>query len=579
MSEGQLKIHSENILPIIKRWLYSDKEIFLRELVSNATDALQKVKWLGGEGPLEISVEVKEGKLLISDSGIGMSASDVENYIAQIAFSGAEEFVKQHEKLGDDAFIGHFGLGFYSAYMVADLVEIDSSKEGEEAVHWSCDGGSTYSVEKGTREKRGTTITLHINEESKEYLEPTKLRELLKKYCSFLPFPISLNGSEINNQNPLFVKAPADCTKEDYLAFYKELYPLEPEPHFWIHLNVDYPFHLKGVLYFPKEDHQRDLSQSNLQLYCNRVYVTDECKEILPRHLTLMKGVIDSPDIPLNVSRSALQMDSTVKQVGSHISKKVCDSLRKLYNEDRLSYIKSFPDLEAILKIGAIDDEKFCEKVSDLILFETVEGSWTTAKEYVEKCGNRLLYIQRGCHSPLVDHYREKEIDLLISSSYLDPHLFPRLERGLGEARFVRLDGELNEELLDSEETSDEAAAIFRQHLGEQTIEAKSFKSEAIPALLIFDEDKRRLRDALLAFDPKQAQMLPQESRFVINTKNPLIKQVCQLNEKSPELAEQISKQLYQLSLLSGKEMKPEQLGDFVTKSQRLIASLVNELI
>ncbi len=394
MRQNQLSIHSENILPIIKKWLYTDKDIFLRELISNASDALSKLRILiGDEGEFKISVDIdKPSKTIsISDTGIGMTEEEVEKYIAQIAFSGAEEFAKKYtSQVEKDPIIGHFGLGFYSSYMVASNVEIDtlSYQPHSEPVHWSCDGGSSYSIGAGTRNSRGTKITLHLDGESLEYLEEVKLKELLKRHCNFMPFPIELNGKGIGNQEPLWLKSPNECTDKEYLAFYQELFPLDPEPIFWIHLNVDYPFRLQGILYFPKIHRRFDANESTIKLFCNRVFVSDHCKDILPDYLTMLRGAIDSPDIPLNVSRSTLQIDKNVRQLSSHISKKVSDRLNQLYKTDRDKYIASWPDIEMIVKLGLLQDEKFFERVKEILIWKNSKGEWNKLPDAKK---NRLL--------------------------------------------------------------------------------------------------------------------------------------------------------------------------------------------
>ena len=377
MRQNNLSIHSENILPIIKKWLYSDKDIFLRELVSNACDALNKVRIiLGdvGEFKVSISIDAKGRTITVADTGIGMSEEEVEKYIAQIAFSGAEEFVEKYKSQTEkDPIIGHFGLGFYSAYMVAAKVEIDTLSYLPDAkpVFWSCDGSSSYSIGAGKRESRGTQITLQIDEQSSEYLEESKLRELLHRHCSFMPFPIDLNGKALGNQEPLWLKSPNECTEKEYLTFYRQLFPTDPEPIFWIHLNVDYPFHLQGILYFPKIHRKFDTNESAIKLFCNRVFVSDNCKDILPDFLMILRGAIDSPDIPLNVSRSYLQVDKNVRQLSSHISKKVSDKLNQLYKTDREKYIASWPDIEMIVKLGLLQDEKFYDKIKDILIWKT----------------------------------------------------------------------------------------------------------------------------------------------------------------------------------------------------------------
>lgn len=453
MTQHNLEIHSENILPIIKRWLYSDKDIFVRELVSNACDAIHKVKILrdqnllqarDDEFKIEILVNKADKTLKFIDNGIGMDAEEVQKYIAQIAFSGAEDFVGKYKTNNEkDQFIGHFGLGFYSAYMVAKKVEINtlSYKEGAEPVLWTCDGSAQYTLEKGTRQTRGTEIALFIDDDSDEYLEEAKLREILKHYCLFLPYPVYLGDSLINSKTPLWIKPASECTEKDYLDFYRYLYPMEEDPLFWVHLNVDYPFHLKGILYFPKMKRDLDPNKTSVKLYCNRVFVSDNCKDVIPNYLTALRGVIDSPDIPLNVSRSYLQMDKTVRQLSSHISKKVSDSLSTLYNNDRDKFLSCWVDASWVVKLGILEDDKFYDRVKDFLVWKNTDSNWTTAEEYLDKnrakIGDKIIYstdIKHAVH--FVDIYKKQGIEVLCADSPIDPYVMQYLERSLSPSSF-----------------------------------------------------------------------------------------------------------------------------------------------
>jgi len=470
MTTGTLKIHSENILPIIKKWLYSDRDIFVRELVSNACDAVQKVKILreregyeceDSEFRIDIKINEKDKTISIVDTGIGMDAEEVEKYIAQLAFSGAEDFVKKYESNeATDQIIGHFGLGFYSSFMVSSHVDIQtqSYKKEAEPVFWTSDGSTEYKMDKGSRKERGTEIILNVDDENKEFLDPTRLREILSRYCSYLPVPIYLNDSQINEQEPLWLKSPSDCTDEDYISFYKHLYPMEPEPLFWIHLNVDYPFHLKGILYFPKIKQNFEVKKDNIRLFCNRVFVTDHCKDVIPEYLTMLQGCIDSPDIPLNVSRSSLQMDRTVRQLSTHISKKVSDRLNSLYKSDREKFIKCWEDLEIILKLGIIQDDKFYEKVKPCLIWKNLKDEWTTLEEYIERnkdLKDKIFYhTGEDENSQFVQLYHNKGVEVLEANCAVDSHVMSFLEGKIAPQKFTRIDGELNEAILDpSKET------------------------------------------------------------------------------------------------------------------------------
>jgi len=605
MNKKKLNIHSENILPIIKQWLYSDKDIFVRELVSNSCDALHKVKILRDQGELQVTddefrIEVKLDKeartLKIIDTGIGMDADEVEKYIAQIAFSSAEDFMEKYKTKNEgDQIIGHFGLGFYSSYMVAEKVEINtlSYKEGSEPVLWTCDGSIDYEMGRGTREQRGTEITLYIDKENDEFLEEARIHQILSHYCSFLPYPVYLGDKRINSKEPLWIKPPSECTDQDYLEFYRHLYPMQEDPLFWIHLNVDYPFHLKGILYFPKLKREMELNRNSIKLFCNRVFVSDNCKDIIPEYLTVLQGVIDSPDIPLNVSRSTLQMDRTVRQLANHISKKVSDSLGTLYRNDREKFIKSWEDISLVVKMGVMEDEKMYDKVKDFLIWKVVDGDWTTAEEYLEnnkeKTNNKILYTKDEKQlSQVVNAYKEKGIQVICTHLSLDQYLFQTLERKLSPVTFQRIDGGLDENLIDSSREKSvldsdgktEAARLaefFRGKLSEENVEveAKSLATDAIPGMIVMDENQRRLRDYMLAMNPNDPQFHQmQKNTFVINTNNPLISAIQKVDRKNPEVAKDLVHQIYDLALLSQREMHPDALNEFITRNNRVLEKL-----
>lgn len=612
-TKGTLEIHSENILPIIKKWLYSDKDIFVRELVANSCDAIFKVKLLRDQGVINVSddemrIDVtidKEAKTLtFSDTGIGMDAEEVKKYIAQIAFSSAEEFMEKYKtnKEGDQI-IGHFGLGFYSSYMVAEKVEVDtlSYKENAEAVHWVCDGSREYEMFPGKRQTRGTTITLHVSAENDEYLETGTIERILKHYCSFLPYPIYLGETRINPQEPLWIRPPSDCTKDDYLDFYRHLYPFEEEPLFWIHLNVDYPFHLKGILYFPKIRKQFDFSKSSVKLYCNRVFVSDNCKDIIPEYLMMLQGVIDSPDIPLNVSRSYLQMDKTVRQLGSHISKKVSDSLGNLYRNDRERYIQIWDDISTIVKLGIIEDEKFYDRVKDYLIWKTVDGNWTTINEYNERNGtltnNKVLYtVEKDHFSHFVDLYRQKNIEVIIAANPIDSYLLQHLERKLTPIEFKRVDAAISDHIIDKdrEKTVLDAsgrteaaklAELVSHHLDDKNIEvvAKSLSADTLPGFIMIEEQDRRMRDYFKHLQAtgagEESAMPPFGKRtFVINTNSPLVGSLDNLQRVNPDLAKEVVKEIYELSLLSQREMDPSALHGFIQRTTHVLEKLAAQV-
>ncbi|MBS0621110.1 MAG: molecular chaperone HtpG [Verrucomicrobia bacterium] len=602
MMQGTLKIHTENILPIIKKWLYSDKDIFLRELVSNACDALQKCRVLREHGEAEISddslkidIQIdKDAKTLnISDTGIGMTGEEVEKYIAQVAFSGAEEFIGKYKTQDEkDQIIGHFGLGFYSAYMVAEQVTIDTLSYAKEAkaAFWSCDGSPTYTLEEGTRAERGTTITLHIDKENEEFLEEGRIRTLLLQYCAFLPFPIFLNGKQINSKQPLWLKNASECTDEEYLEFYRALYPLDPDPIFWIHLSVDYPFHLKGILYFPKITRRFEWNENTIKLFCNRVFVSDSCKDLIPDYLMVLRGAIDSPDIPLNVSRSTLQMDRTVRQLSGHISKKVADRLSALHTTEREKFLKAWPDIEMIIKLGILQDDKFYERAKDFLVWKNLEGEWTTAAEYLERHpGGKIFYTtedQTGSH--FLDLYRKKGIEILVASTLVDSPVMNLLEEKLDEVKFQRIDGAIDPSILDPsrEKTlldadgkteASKIADYIKSHLSVDalTVEAKSLSSDAVPALLIVDEEARRLKETFSLTQQSLPPGLATKRTFVVNTNSPLVQSL--YKQKDPALAKEIVQHLYELSLLGQRELDASGLSAFIARSNRILESLVDK--
>lgn len=596
MRQNQLSIHSENILPIIKKWLYSDKDIFIRELVSNATDALNKVRILRdqgqaieGEFEISIAIDKKQKTIQISDTGIGMTEEEVEKYIAQIAFSGAEEFVAKYKPKDEkDPIIGHFGLGFYSAYMVASKVEIDTRSylPDSKAVFWSCDGTSDYSIGAGERAPRGTQITLHIDEESLEYLEEGKIRELLQKYCSFMPFPISLNGKPIGNKVPLWTKSGAEATEKEYLEFYHQLFPLDPDPLFWVHLNVDYPFNLKGILFFPKIHRRFDSQESAIKLFCNRVFVSDNCKDILPDYMMILRGAIDSPDIPLNVSRSYLQVDQNVRQLSSHIAKKIADRLSLYFKAEKEKYIEAWSEIEMFLKLGALQDEKFYDRIKDLLIWKNSEGNWTTVGEYLERSSEKkIYYASLDKDSPLLQMYKEKKLEILFAPSPIDTALISFLEEKLS-CKFQRIDGSLDENLLDAsrEKTLLDAdgkteagkiADFIRSALDAKVeVEAKSLSSDALPALLVLDEKERRFRDYMALTQGKSAPFFNSKKTFVVNTNNKLIQTLSKLKEKQPEIAKEMAKGIYDLSLLSQREVEPGDIDRVISQQTQILEKL-----
>jgi molecular chaperone HtpG len=612
MEKGSLQIHSENILPIIKKWLYSDRDIFVRELISNACDAIQKTKILRDKGELDVKdqdfridvqIDKENHALKFIDNGIGMDAEEVKKYIAQIAFSGAEEFLSKYTTNQEqDQIIGHFGLGFYSAYMVADLVEINtlSYKPGAQPVLWRCDGSSDYEIDLGTRQTRGTEVTLFIGKEHEECLDASYIEKILRHYCSFLPYPIYLNDKRINDHTSLWVKSPSECTTEDYLQFYHYLYPMDEDPLFWIHLKVDYPFNLKGILYFPKIRKDFDPNKSNVSLYSNRVFVSDNCKDIIPNYLMMLKGIIDSPDIPLNVSRSYLQTDRTVRQLSTHISKKVIDSLSTLYKTDRERFLKAWHDVSPVVKLGILEDDKFYERAKDFLIWRDTDQNWITIQEYLdrnqEKTKDKIFYTIDEKHAGhILQIYRDRGIEILCADSPLDPYLIHFLEDKMRPVTFQRIDAEIHENLVDKErektvldaEGKTEAvklAEFVRSKLTDENIEveAKSLAADGLPGFILMDEKQRRMRDYLTRLDPeeraKQMSFFGKRT-FVVNTNNALIEGIRKLDRTKPELAKELIHEVYELALLSQREMEPQTLHEFVNRSNRILEALTAEVL
>lgn len=492
---GNLSIHTENIFPIIKKWLYSQHDIFLRELVSNAIDAINKRKYADPNYKLEdMKVEIKldKGKKTIQviDSGIGMTAEEVRKYINQIAFSGAEEFVNKFKDVQSNI-IGHFGLGFYSSFMVAEKVTIDtlSYVEGSEAAFWECDGSTDYTMAKGKRKEIGTTITIHLNEDSKDYAEDAKIKDILERYCNFMPHPIMFDGKQVNQKEALWNRAPKDVTREEYIKFYQEVFHDYMEPVFWIHLNVDFPFNLKGILYFPKLRNEPDFYKGEVKLYCNNVFVADNLEDLIPEFLLLLKGGIDIPDIPLNVSRSFLQNDNQVKKISQYIIKKVSDHFQATFKEDRKKYEEYWEDINTFIKYGLLKDEEFFEALKDIVIFKSASGDYVTVEEYKARNAasddkTKIWYAaSEDTQVSYLNLMKEQGIEVIYQNSPLDTHLFQRLEAKVEKIEFLRIDSEVNDLLVNkdekagADEVEDKLIGLFYKSLG-QSVEA-SFSKES----------------------------------------------------------------------------------------------------
>lgn len=619
METGRINVNTENIFPIIKKFLYSDHEIFLRELISNAVDATKKVKGLAqlgelsgevGDVTIEVKIDKENNQLHIIDRGIGMTGEEVKKYINQIAFSSANEFVEKFQHIEDaKSIIGHFGLGFYSAFMVADKVEIHTkSYKNEPAVKWECDGSTEFSLSEIEKAERGTTIVLHINEESKEFLEDFKIRELLNKYCKFLPVPIQfgheyLSEEEqkegkvpapkiINNTAPAWTKAPSALTDEDYKNFYRELYPMNfEEPLFWIHLNVDYPFKLTGILYFPKLKKTFEVQKDKIQLYSNQVFVTDNVGEIVPEYLTLLHGVIDSPDIPLNVSRSYLQSDANVKKINQHISKKVSDKLQEIFHNDRPNFEQKWNDIGLFVKYGMLSDDKFYERSNGFCLLENTQGKYATLSEYKEQIklnqtdkNNKIIALYTSDAEEQHSYIKKAAdygYDVLKLETMIDTHFVQMLESKDGEWQFKRVDADTMTNLIEKETTlesvlnqeeQDKVKAMFDKvaDKGRATVEMKPLSPQEAPLTITRNEFMRRMADMQKMGGGGMFMMGDMGDHFnvVVNTNHPTIGKLLQQEDQKQE---QLSKQLYDLALLSQNMLKGEALTNFVERSYELI--------
>ena len=661
-TKGSLSINSENIFPIIKKWLYSDHDIFFRELISNGCDAITKLKKLDIMGEYQISddnkfkVEVicndKEKTLTFIDNGIGMTKDEVNEYINQIAFSGAEAFLAQYkDKTNEDQIIGHFGLGFYSAFMVADKVTIDtlSFKDGSTAVHWECDGGTDFTMDDGDYSERGTRITLYLNEESLEFANEYRAREVISKYCSFMPTEIYLTNATaepqyqtvmpeevteedtvietivepekteekenedgtketvvitpettktkilkrpvpINDTTPLWTKHPNDCTEEEYKAFYTNVFHDYKEPLFWIHLNMDYPFNLKGILYFPKFNTEYETIEGTIKLYNNQVFIADNIKEVIPEFLLLLKGVIDCPDLPLNVSRSALQNDGFVKKISDYITKKVADKLSGMCKTEKEAYEKYWDDINPFIKFGCLKDEKFCEKMTDYILFKNIDGKYLTLPECLEenkeKHENTVFYAtDEIAQGQYIKMFRDQGLDAVILKHNIDSPFITHLEQKNEGIKFQRIDSDLTdtfkEETAESDKEAFEANAkeltdIFRKALNNEKLEVKveNLKDESISSMVTLSEQSRRMQEmmkmyGMMGMDPS---MFGTSLTLVLNAKNSLVQYI--LTNKDGEHTSLFCEQLYDLAKISHEQLSPEEMTKFIERSNKIMMLL-----
>lgn len=598
--QGNIKISSENMMPIIKKWLYSDKDIFLREIVANGVDAITKYKKLVdmGEAPaaegeefcVKVSTDEAAKTLTVEDNGIGMTAEEVEKYITQIAFSGAADFLSKYEKTSGDGIIGHFGLGFYSAYMVSSDIEIyTKSYKDEPAVRWESDGDSVYSMgDTDAAPARGTKIVMHIAEGEEEFLKETNIRQLIDKYCSFMPYNIYLNYKEkdkpLNNISPLYLKNPSECTEEEYKEFYRDTFMDYNEPLFWIHLNMEYPFRLKGILYFPKVKKQVELEKGHVKLYCNQVFIADNIKEVIPEFLMLLNGVIDCPDIPLNVSRSFLQNDRQVQKISKYITKKVADVLTDLFKNNREKYENCWNDLATFVKFGCIKDDDFYQKVKDIIIFKNLSGEYKALSESFgeelteedEKSGKEakaVYYVSDEVQQAQYIHlFKEAGLDAIVCDTYIDPHFISYVEyKNPRRVRFLRIDADIDGALKSETPVAEdkELEELFKNKLVNKNIKVKieSLKNEKIAGIVNVAEFMRRMSEMNSFYGMTEKDAM-QDMTLIVNAANPVVNTVKGLPEDKQEF---VVNQIYYLALLAFKKLSADELKDFTEKSMTLL--------
>ena len=625
--QGQIQIHTENIFPIIKKAVYSGHEVFLRELVSNGVDAISKRRMAamagdcseGAEGKISIRIDRDAKTLTISDNGIGMSADEVKRYINQVAFSSAEDFLEKY-KQENDAIIGHFGLGFYSSFMVAKQVELVtlSARDGSEAVRWSCDGSPNFSLEAAERSEPGTDVILHLMEEELEYIEPARIRTLITTYCDFMPVEVQLEGETVNKREAPWRKSPRDLTDDDYIELYRYLYPFQGDPLLWVHLNTDYPYNLQGILYFPKSTGRADWEKGEIKLYCNNVFVSDSIKEVVPRYLLPLRGVIDSPDIPLNVSRSALQTDRRVRSIGGFVAKKVADRLKQLHRDEPKRYAEIWESLAPFIKIGAMEDDKFAEQVADLVLFGTTaaagEGespdpipgdnnkTFTTLAGYRSRLSadndKRILYCtDEAGQAGALALWKGQGAEVLLADTFIDTQFIPWLEYRHEELKFQRVDSELDDSLqekeseladADGKDSSEKVRDLFKNALSNDkvTIQVQALKGDNAPAaLILLPEQMRRIND-MGALMEQRLPGLPDHHVLLVNRKHRLVEGLLKLSagsvitgggasSPSQQLADDLSRHVYEMARLAVGGLEPNQLAGFQQRSCDLMGKLM----
>lgn len=614
---GSISIETENIFPIIKKWLYSEKDIFLRELVSNASDAISKLKKLSDIGEavlpegykprIEVLVNKEKGTIAISDNGIGMTGEEVKKYINQIAFSGAKEFIEKYkDKTDENQIIGHFGLGFYSSFMVSEKVTIEtlSYKEGEKAVLWESTGNTEYSMQDCEKNTVGTVVTLKIAEDSKEFLDAWKVREILKKYFAFLQYEIYLidenekkddkkdkEEKPINNTHPLWLKNPRDCTDEEYKSFYHEVFFDFNEPLFWIHINMDYPFNMKGIIYFPKLKHEFDTLEGKIKLFYNQVFVADNIKEVIPEFLMLLKGCLDCPDLPLNVSRSFLQNEGYVNKISNHITKKVADKLQLLFKKDRGDYEKYWDDINPFVKYGCMREPKFYEKVKDILIYKTINGKYVTQSEYLEKNNQKdkvIYYVNdEKQQAQYINMFKENGIDAVVLNTMIDTHFISFMESQNRDVKFMRVDADIIQNMKADDANTDankklaeKYEKIFKEATGKDKLKltVESLKNESMPAVILISEHARRFKDMSRAFGGLNGNdVFPDEETLVLNVRNPIIQRIAKLYEEDNRKEDALlaANHVYDLAMLNHRQLDPETMTKFIERSNGLLMRLL----
>ena len=614
---GSISIETENIFPIIKKWLYSEKDIFLRELVSNASDAISKLKKLSDIGEavlpegykprIEVLVNKEKGTIAISDNGIGMTGEEVKKYINQIAFSGAKEFIEKYkDKTDENQIIGHFGLGFYSSFMVSEKVTIEtlSYKEGEKAVLWESTGNTEYTMQDCEKNTVGTVVTLKIAEDSKEFLDTWKVREILKKYFAFLQYEIYLidenekkddkkdkEEKPINNTHPLWLKNPRDCTDEEYKSFYHEVFFDFNDPLFWIHINMDYPFNMKGIIYFPKLKHEFDTLEGKIKLFYNQVFVADNIKEVIPEFLMLLKGCLDCPDLPLNVSRSFLQNEGYVNKISNHITKKVADKLQLLFKKDRGDYEKYWDDINPFVKYGCMREPKFYEKIKDILIYKTINGKYVTQSEYLEKNNQKdkvIYYVNdEKQQAQYINMFKENGIDAVVLNTMIDTHFISFMESQNRDVKFMRVDADIIQNMKADDANTDankklaeKYEKIFKEATGKDKLKltVESLKNESMPAVILISEHARRFKDMSRAFGSLNGNdVFPDEETLVLNVRKPIIQRIAKLYEEDNRKEDALlaANHVYDLAMLNHRQLDPETMTKFIERSNGLLMRLL----